>query len=181
MISLIVVLSPLLLPCPVRCTSLSRAIGRIVGQGGKTRHAIENATRTRIVVADQKIHILGSFSNIKVLLLLCSWRFPISSRGVLILFLGVWVLGSFFMVGFGVCGECKVLLCSIFLVRAGVELGNSLVLDESTNVIFCRRRFWYTIYKVWRRGSIYNFKEGEPKYLFYSCILQLKKNNGPKW
>jgi rRNA processing protein Krr1/Pno1 len=25
------------------------------GVGGKTRHAIENATRTRIVVADQKV------------------------------------------------------------------------------------------------------------------------------
>lgn len=45
---------------------LSRAIGRIAGQGGKTKHAIENATRTRIVVADSKVHILGAFANIKV-------------------------------------------------------------------------------------------------------------------
>lgn len=45
---------------------LARAIGRIAGQGGKTKYAIENATRTRIVLADQKIHILGSFQNIKV-------------------------------------------------------------------------------------------------------------------
>ena len=45
---------------------LSRAIGRIAGQGGKTKNAIENATRTRIVVADQRIHILGGFQNIKV-------------------------------------------------------------------------------------------------------------------
>lgn len=45
---------------------LSRAIGRISGQGGKTKHAIENATRCRIVLADQKVHILGSFQNIKI-------------------------------------------------------------------------------------------------------------------
>ena len=45
---------------------MSRAIGRIAGQNGKTKYAIENATRTRIVLADQRIHILGSFTNIKI-------------------------------------------------------------------------------------------------------------------
>ena len=42
---------------------LSRCIGRICGEKGKTKNAIENATRTRIIIQDQKIHILGSYTN----------------------------------------------------------------------------------------------------------------------
>ena len=61
----------------------NRAIGRIAGKGGtllrlewllldllilrfegKTKFAIENASKTRIVLADQTIHVLGGFKNI---------------------------------------------------------------------------------------------------------------------
>lgn len=44
---------------------LSRCIGRICGEKGKTKFAIENSTRTRVVVAETKIHILGCFNNIQ--------------------------------------------------------------------------------------------------------------------
>jgi RNA-binding protein PNO1 len=44
---------------------LGRGIGRVVGKNGQTKYAIENATRTRIVVSNDRVHILGSFTNIR--------------------------------------------------------------------------------------------------------------------
>lgn len=45
---------------------LARAVGRIAGKNGNVKHIIENATKTRIVLADTKVHILGAYQNIQI-------------------------------------------------------------------------------------------------------------------
>ena len=57
----------LLLPpfSPIRALPTLPRCHSCAGKNGKTKFTIENATRTRIVLADTKIHILGSFQNIR--------------------------------------------------------------------------------------------------------------------
>ena len=46
--------------------NLSRCIGRMSGSHGKIKFAIENVTRTRIVIADTHLHLMGQVQNIRM-------------------------------------------------------------------------------------------------------------------
>lgn len=45
---------------------VERAIGRIIGREGKTKDAIENFSRSRVIVREQSIHLLGSVENTRI-------------------------------------------------------------------------------------------------------------------
>jgi RNA-binding protein PNO1 len=45
---------------------LARAIGRLAGTGGKVKFMIENATRTRITIADHRIYVMGAMRSVRI-------------------------------------------------------------------------------------------------------------------
>merc|ERR1712146_851742 len=45
---------------------LSRSVGRLVGKEGRVKTNIENITRTRVVIANNRVHLLGTYNNIRI-------------------------------------------------------------------------------------------------------------------
>eukprot|EP01012_Entosiphon_sulcatum_P047129 TRINITY_DN637_c0_g1_i1.p1 TRINITY_DN637_c0_g1~~TRINITY_DN637_c0_g1_i1.p1 ORF type:complete len:194 (-),score=36.07 TRINITY_DN637_c0_g1_i1:119-700(-) len=46
--------------------ALLRAVGRMAGTRGKTKFAVENLTRTRVVIDDKTVHVMGTDAQIKL-------------------------------------------------------------------------------------------------------------------
>lgn len=50
----------------LRSNHMERAVGRIIGRQGKTKESIENFSKCKFILIDQKITILGCIENIKI-------------------------------------------------------------------------------------------------------------------
>ncbi|CAD25985.1 similarity to HYPOTHETICAL PROTEIN Y443_METJA [Encephalitozoon cuniculi GB-M1] len=50
----------------LRGLHIERAVGRIIGREGKTRDAIEEFSRSKIIVQGQTIHLLGTVENTRI-------------------------------------------------------------------------------------------------------------------
>lgn len=59
-------MSLIILRGKVAWTDFHFQIGRIAGKDGKTKFAIENASKTRISLNGQTVHILGGFKRIHI-------------------------------------------------------------------------------------------------------------------
>ena len=68
---------------------LSRCVARLSGERGKTKNAIENATRSRIVLANTTIHLMGNILNKYPLFLLGSFtNIKIAKKAICSLIMG---------------------------------------------------------------------------------------------
>lgn len=50
----------------LKSTHMARAIGRIIGREGKTKQSIENFSRCKFILNDQRVVLLGSVENTRI-------------------------------------------------------------------------------------------------------------------